>query len=130
MEKRTQIWPDSEILPEFSLDGYQFPYLIDENSTLDWREVYQDVLEQMISTEFDVALFGCGALGFPLAAEAKKLGKVGIHLGGMLQVLFGVIGKRYEEHDYFKQQMNQAWIRPPTTNRPSNFQAVEGGCYW
>ena len=42
--------------------------------------------------DFDVALIGCGAYGFPLAAKLKTAGKQAIHLGGVLQALFGIKG--------------------------------------
>jgi hypothetical protein len=130
MYKRKQIWSESNLLPNCYLDGYQFPYLIDDNCNLNWQETYQDVLEKMRSTDFDVALFGCGALGFPLAAEAKRIGKVGIHLGGFLQVMFGVAGERHRQHPLFKKYINDAWISPPQSHQPINYQKVEGGCYW
>ena len=130
IKKRKQIWQKLHILPNFEIIGYQFPYLIDDKCSLSWQDVYQEVVKKMQSTSFDVALFGCGALGFPLAAEAKRLGKVGIHLGGFLQVMFGVAGARHEKHPWFKQYINNAWIYPPSSHRPSNYQQVEDGCYW
>ena len=36
-------------------------------------------------------------IGLPLAVYAKRLGKVGFHMGGDLQVLFGIKGKRYDQ---------------------------------
>lgn len=130
LHKRSQIWQKLDLLPNLYLDGYQFPYLIDDNCHLNWQDIYQDVRQKMYSTDFDVALFGCGALGFPLAAEAKRLGKVGIHLGGFLQVMFGVAGARHEQHPLFRQYINNYWINPPPSHRPSNYQKIEGGCYW
>ncbi|MCC0179593.1 hypothetical protein I4641_21795 [Waterburya agarophytonicola K14] len=130
MHKRSQIWQELDILPDFDIDGYQFPYLIDDNCDLDWQDVYQDAIQKMHRTDFEVALFGCGALGFPLAAEAKRLGKVGVHLGGFLQAMFGVAGVRHKEHPLFKKYINEAWISPPSSHKPNNYQQVEGGCYW
>lgn len=130
LKQRNLIWPHCEFLPDLSIDGYQFPYLIDPDCHLSWQLVYQDVLAKMRESNFDVALFGCGALGFPLAYQAKRLGKVGIHLGGPLQLLFGISGKRYKQHPYYSQYINDHWISPPKASRPSNYTAVEDGCYW
>lgn len=47
----------------------------------------------MDKVEYDVCLIGCGAYGFPLAAHAKRTGHKAIHLGGSLQLLFGIAGK-------------------------------------
>ena len=130
LAKRHLIWPASEVLPEVKLDGYSFPYLIEEDCVLSWQSVYQDVLEAMQSHEFDVALLGCGALGFPLAYEAKRLGKVGIHLGGTMQLLFGISGQRYRKQPHFSKYINEHWTSPPASSRPQNYKAIENGCYW
>ena len=39
---------------------------------------------------FDIALIGCGAYGFPLAAFVKGIGKKAVHIGGPLQLFFGI----------------------------------------
>lgn len=127
---REKIWPGRGVLPEIRLAGYEFPYLIDPDSTLNWKDVWQDVLEAMKRAEPDVVLAGCGALGLPLVVEAKRMGAVGVHLGGMLQILFGVRGKRYDDADNYRELVNDAWIRPPESFRPARYQSVEDGCYW
>ena len=55
------------------------------------------MIEKCIRLEFDVSIVGCGAYGFPLANEIKKKGKVAIHLTGATQLMFGIVGKRWEE---------------------------------
>ena len=52
--------------------------------------------------DFDVAIIGCGAYGFPLAAKLKQAGKQAIHLAGATQLLFGIKGKRWEEYQFQK----------------------------
>lgn len=47
----------------------------------------------MDKIDYDICLIGCGAYGFPLAAHAKRKGKKAVHLGGALQLLFGIKGK-------------------------------------
>jgi hypothetical protein len=83
--------------------------------------------------DFDIALIGCGAYGMPLAAFIKKeLNKQAIHMGGCLQLLFGIKGKRWET-DSFKWDKilyNDAWVRPTDDLKPSNYKKVEDGCYW
>ena len=44
----------------------------------------------------DVAFLGCGALGLPLARHAKERGISAVYLGGLVQLLFGISGKRCE----------------------------------
>ena len=51
--------------------------------------------------DYDVCLIGCGAYGFPLAAHVKHKGKQAIHLGGTLQLLFGIKGNRWFDPNSF-----------------------------
>lgn len=46
--------------------------------------------DEIDKQDYDIALIGCGAYGFPLAAHIKRSGKKAIHLGGALQLLFGI----------------------------------------
>ena len=46
-----------------------------------------------------VALLGCGAYGMPLGAFIKDgLKKPAIHVDGVLQLLFEIKGKRWDEN--------------------------------
>jgi hypothetical protein len=61
-----------------------------------------------------------------LAAHAKKIGKKAIHLGGTLQLLFGIRGGRFDQAGIY----GEKWIRPLPEERPKNFQSMENGAYW
>lgn len=56
--------------------------------------------------DFEVALIGCGAYGFPLAAYCKSIVKQGIHIGGSLQLYFGIKGKRRDRFGFY----NEFWV--------------------
>jgi hypothetical protein len=86
--------------------------------------------EQMDEVAFDVAILGCGAYGLALGAHAKRLGKKAVVLGGAVQILFGIKGQRWDEHEFISRLYNEHWVRPLPSERPPNYQAVEGGCYW
>ena len=79
--------------------------------------------------DFDIAIIGCGAYGFHLAAHVKRIGKKAVHLGGATQALFGIIGKRWENNKV-SFYINENWIRPLLEEIPENANTVEGGCYW
>ncbi|MCR5696859.1 MAG: hypothetical protein K6G73_07795 [Marinilabiliaceae bacterium] len=66
----------------------------------------------------------------PLAAYCKAIGKQSVHLAGWTQVLYGIIGKRWEKHSKVEPYINEFWVRPYTQSVPQNANAVEGGCYW
>ncbi|MEB3189384.1 MAG: hypothetical protein VKL42_03460, partial [Snowella sp.] len=128
--KIDRIWPSRSWFTNSKFSFYQFPYLIDDDSLLNWQEVYDDVASVLQTGEYDVALFGCGGLGLPLAALAKRLGKIGIHLGGHLQLIFGIFGNRHLEQWWHQRCINTAWIRPLSHEVPESAKRVENSCYW
>lgn len=127
---RSQLFDNPMILPEFaslrvvkavqSLGG-------ENNGFRDWFEALQWMKDEIDKENYDVCLIGCGAYGFPLAAHVKRQGKQAIHLGGVLQLFFGIKGKRWNDkaqsHLY-----NKYWCSP--ISKPINYKNIEGGCYW
>lgn len=109
------------------------------NNFQDWFEALSYMKSEIDKCDFDICLIGCGAYGFPLAAHVKRLGKKAIHMGGSLQLLFGIMGNRWD-HDkphyengvyiYYAGLANEHWIRPSLSDRPSNHALVENSCYW
>ena len=105
--------------------------------------------DEISKIQFDICLLGCGAYGLPLAAHVKRLGKQAIHMGGGVQLLFGIKGKRWEEEykiateknifgynvpfslnlDYYK-LFNEYWVNPSSDETPKSAKSVEGACYW
>jgi len=84
----------------------------------------------MSSIHFDVALVSAGAYSLPLAHFAKKMGKIGIHAGGAMQLFFGVTGQRYDSYPQVTKFLNPAWKRPFDHERPLSWRSIENGCYW
>lgn len=131
-KKREHIWNDPEILPEFTLITYksivsilgiQTPY----NT---WFDALKKMQNDICQIDFDIAIIGCGAYGMPLAAFVKNIGKQAIHLAGWTQILFGIMGKRWEENSEILKYTNKYWIRPFPQNVPQNSNEIENGCYW
>lgn len=135
-KKRKEIFPGTEILPEFHLLTLKAVQTIageTDERFKDWFEALNYMYERAMKIEFDVAIIGCGAYGFPLAAMLKKAGKQVIHLGGAVQILFGIKGKRWDEqekYDYVRAFYTEAWVYPAEKERPKEMQKVEEGCYW
>lgn len=130
--RRDRIWADKRVLPEFELDILEVPtyvHFLPEPKYPDWAVGLEEMCKDMDTRDFDVALIGAGAWSLGLAANAKKLGKIGIHLGGSLQVLFGVMGKRWEGHQ-ISTYWNDAWTRPLPEETPENKERMEHGAYW
>ena len=78
-----------------------------------WFEALEWMYNQTLTIDYDIALIGCGAYGLPLAAKIKKSGKHAIHMGGMLQGLFGIKCKRFDEapdYENLRCWYNENWI--------------------
>ncbi len=132
-----------QILPDFELITYRPVLSLAKNSTSfkDWFEALDFMKLEIDKIDFDIALIGCGAYGFHLGAHVKRTGKKAVHLGGVLQLLFGIKGNRWEDPNYgvkewgipygsYTNLMNENWIRPGIDNKPKNAKLVEGACYW
>ena len=102
-QRKDELYKNSKILPNFELKTIKaVQTLAGEKSEFNnWFEALESMKSQMNNIDFDVAIIGCGAYGFPLAAHAKKLGKIGIHLGGVTQLLFGIKGSRWENWTHY-----------------------------
>lgn len=130
--KRQLLFSNPELLPEFELKTIRSVQSISGNKTgfKNWFEALEHMQKQIDAADFDVAILGCGAYGFPLAAHVKRKGKIAIHLGGATQILFGIKGKRWEEIEFFRKLFNENWVRPLEEETPKNSAGVENGCYW
>jgi hypothetical protein len=129
---RQALFPDSEILPEFDLEVLAPPQTLAPSTGgyADWEEAYNDLVYKTLERPFDVALLGCGAYGLPLGAAIKRRGRKAIHLGGSLQILFGIRGRRWDTSPLFQHFWNDAWVRPSAAETPKRANAVDSGCYW
>lgn len=130
-QRRELLFQNPRVLPQFgSLEVLPAVQSAAQNVTgfQDWFEALAFMQDQMRKREFDVALIGAGAYGMPLAAYAKTLGKQAIHLGGVTQILFGIIGSRWES--WYPWLFNEHWIRPSAEERPKGAERIENACYW
>ena len=131
--RRSRLFRNPGVLPDFELrtitavvsnGGVQpvFP---------DWFAALDSMIDQVSALHFDVAIIGAGAYGLPLAAAVKRRGKQAVHLGGAMQLLFGIRGKRWDRRPEFQQFFNEAWVWPDAADRPPRAQEMEGGGdYW
>lgn len=134
-KKRELIYPNSEILPEFELKTLKAVQTIcgeKDDRFETWFDALEYMFQEAMKIDFDVAIIGCGAYGFPLAAKLKKAGKQAIHLGGATQLLFGIKGYRWENNypSPIAKFFNDAWVKPSAEETPKNAKTVEKGCYW
>jgi hypothetical protein len=95
-----------------------------------WSDAVAHLEKEVLKTGARVALLGCGGLAMPLALALKRRGLVAIVLGGAIQVLFGIKGRRWEKHEVISKFWNDDWIFPKPEETPLGSRNVEGGCYW
>lgn len=134
-----RIFPNGEI-PVFEVETFKPPQFLARSSDRlkfpSWFEGFADASERLerkleISSP-DFVMVGAGALGLGLGVVAKRLGFRVIHLGGVLQLFFGILGKRWDltltSAGGF--HVNEFWTRPDARESPAGLEDVEGGCYW
>lgn len=141
--KRHDLFLKDDTLPDFAF--FEVVRAVQsiggESSYKDWFEALDFMKSEIEKHDFDVCLIGCGAYGFPLAAHVKRMGKQAIHLGGALQLLFGIRGNRWEDPNYGVKEwgipsgtycglLNGYWVRPSKEEKPKSAGQVEGSCYW
>lgn len=136
-KRRELLWChiEQEILPEFDLKTLRVP----QNPAVakpwfnDWFETLEYLKNEILKYEFDVCIVGAGGWSIPLVTYAKNLGKVGIHLGGATQILFGIKGRRWDNKEKFKRLYNKNWIRVLDNELPdmSKVNKINSGDqYW
>jgi len=130
--RREALFPDRPVLPDFDPVFLATPMTIQgaQYEFRSWQQALEQTWERVQSLQFDVALIGGGAYSLPLALRIRRMERSAIHLGGSLQLMFGVFGQRWERFASQRALVNAAWIRPLSSDRPLNYQAVENGCYW
>jgi len=95
-----------------------------------WQEAVNHVVTSVILSQSEIALVGCGGLGMIIAGRLKEAGISTIVLGGAVQVLFGIKGRRWATHDVISRFWNDSWVWPSATEIPGGAGSIEGGCYW
>lgn len=131
--RREALFPGTEILPSFAdltvvqavqgLAGQQTGYA-------SWFDALAAMQAQMDAADYEVAIIGAGAYGLPLAAHARDTGHTAIQMSGATQLLFGIKGKRWDDHPVLSKLYNDAWVRPAPDEGISRRETVEGGSYW
>jgi hypothetical protein len=139
--KRMKLFADVDVLPEFDLRTIEAVQSLGgvNHGFKDWFEALEWMKKEMDKEPYEIVLIGCGAYGFPLAAHAKKTGHKAVHIGGPLQLLFGIKGSRWEkayyaktfglqDDTYLKIMDNSNWVRP-SDYRTKEVEQMENSAY-
>ena len=140
-EKRERLFSGRNVLPQMHLLTYKSLLTIGDikdDRFNNWFEALDFMAEEIMKIDFDVALLGCGAYGFALAARIKDSGRQAVHMGGALQLLFGIMGRRWDGsrfggkeymEPHIARYYNEDWTYP-IEERPKEADKVEYGPYW
>ncbi|WP_431860972.1 hypothetical protein [Azospirillum sp.] len=131
--RRSAVWPTTTpLLPDVDLRVVTAPFspALAPPAHADWFARHKAMAEELEREPFDVAVVGAGALSIPLCAHAKRLGRIGIHTGGATQVLFGILGRRFDGAAEVAPLVNAHWCRPLPEETPAANRLVENGAYW
>ena len=130
---RQFLFPGRSMLPEFYLQTFRAvqsrgcpdPRFATWFHGLNWMQ------HEISQLNFDIALVGCGAYGLPLSAMIKRTGRTAIHLGGALQLLFGIKGKRWDNDTATRVLYNDYWVRPSGEEVPASAERLGAHApYW
>jgi hypothetical protein len=131
-EVRENLFVNQSVLPTFELKTIRAVQSIAGTKTdfSNWFEALASMQMQIDATDFDVAIVGAGSYGLPLSAYIKEKGKIAVHIGGATQILFGIKGKRWDDHPTISPLYNDFWTRPDVSELVPEAKKVEGACYW
>jgi hypothetical protein len=99
------------VYPEFDLQVYNTPItysgLPDEFYPHEnWFETLGHMKSEISKLDFDIALLSCGSYAMPLGIFIEKeMKRKAVYVGGLLQLYFGIMGRRYENR-WFTGQIN------------------------
>jgi hypothetical protein len=117
-----------------SVEALEFPYGFSSDTHSRYPTVFQlfdEVAAEIEKRDFDIALIGAAGLAIPFASFVKNLGKIAIDLGGALQILFGVSGRRWANFEELKRDIfNEHWTYLPPRYLPKERNVCDNLAYW
>lgn len=128
-----KLFADKQMTPQYDLLTIKAVQSVAGNKPEefnDWFEALDWMKSEVDKLDFDIAIIGCGAYGFPLAAYIKQIGKKAIHLGGAVQYLFGIRSNAADQNPRLKPLMNEYWVYPSQEETPKGIEKVEDSRYW
>ena len=95
-----------------------------------WNKAVDYLEEEILKTNPRIVIVGCGGLAMPLALKLKQRNIITIIMGGAIQILFGIKGRRWEDHPIISSFFNHNWVFPSDDEIPNGADKIEEGCYW
>ncbi len=121
-EKRHSFFRDLEY-PDFRLVTYNTPITYSGLSPDfyphdNWFGTLDAMKRDLSMLQFDVALLSCGSYAAPLGVFIRDtLGRKAVYVGGILQLFFGIMGRRYDNPFFLDQIRLENFILPAERQR-------------
>ena len=127
MKKLNYIWPQYKFKKDFIkvVKSYNTTY---EKPHKDYFESLEDLKQRALDDGVKYYFVSCGAYGIPLCSHLKNNKKNVIYIGGILQILFGLMGSRWETRNEIRSLMNMHWMYP-SNEKYNALMKIENGCY-
>lgn len=92
---------------------------------VDWFATTESLREEISRTQFDIALLACGSYAMPLGVHIERvLARKAVYVGGVLQLFFGIMGRRYQNPFFLKQINSENFIAPLERDRYLQFVSI------
>lgn len=123
-----------DLFPECTFEFIKPPQTNGNEISLEWDlelKKFTNELDNMIDM-YDIALVSAGGYGNLICDYIYCKGKSAVYVGGTLQMYFGIYGNRWlqERPSILRLYLNGYWSRPTEEEKPKNYKAIEGSCYW
>jgi hypothetical protein len=134
-ERFPQLWPGASIGGLILVRAPYPPWVSGRAEFNSYFDALESMKQAIAGAAFDFAIVGAGGYSLPLVKFIKDSGRPVIHLGGRAQLLFGILGRRWdaEPQDWKTENYygtSPFWVRPLPEDVPAHKDLVEGGCYW
>ena len=136
---RKKLFSTSKIAPSFEFPDFELKTVKTHNTIRgnepfpcgNWRESFESMCREIKDIDFDIAIVGCGGYGMPIVNYIKNLGKASMYVGSYVQVMFGIMGSRWNvKGNTILGYSNEFWKTPEPHEIPKSAGQVENGCYW
>jgi hypothetical protein len=125
------LWPEAVLPRDLELIVVRAPSSLGRSTNGTWSQALRATKAAIDrALPVDAALLGCGAYGLPLAAHVVSRGASAVYVGGGLQLLFGILGRRWAGRAEVAAVARESWVWPSAAETPPGAQVVEGGAYW
>jgi len=116
--------------PDFHLLTYNTPITYkglpeDYYPHRDWFQTVEAMKVEVEKIEFDIALLACGSYAMPLGTHiAGVVKRKAVYVGGILQLYFGIMGRRFRDAFYTDQINAEYFITAEEASRYTRHVSV------